>query len=195
MRVENKYCTVKHVSGDIHVSNYFESARVETQQTVNTYDDVSNIPASDVLPMPEEGERVEENKVYSFEGKNYHVVQPHVRTHYHPDETPALFAVTREDTGSLEWIENEKVNVGDVRIYEGIEYEVIQAHMTQADWTPDSTPTLWGKVSTSSEWETGVAYSVGDTVTYNGNQYECLQAHTSQAGWNPEAAPALWSRL
>ncbi|PWM62158.1 MAG: hypothetical protein DBX63_06540 [Clostridia bacterium] len=58
-------------------------------------------------------------------------------------------------------------------------YRVVQAHTSQADWTPDSTPALWVKVSVD-EWPefvqpTGAhdAYNTGDKVTYNGSRYVC----------------------
>ena len=57
-----------------------------------------------------------------------------------PDEeaaqTPSL---------SQPWIVGEAVEPGDRRYYAptGRLYKVIQAHTTQADWTPDATPALW----------------------------------------------------
>lgn len=43
----------------------------------------------------------------------------------------------------LIWKPNEAVKVGDKRYYNGHWYECLQAHTTQADWTPDVTPALW----------------------------------------------------
>lgn len=57
-----------------------------------------------------------------------------------PDEeaaqTPSL---------SQPWTVGEEVEPGDRRYYAptGRLYKVIQAHTTQADWTPDATPALW----------------------------------------------------
>lgn len=42
------------------------------------------------------------------------------------------------------WIAGEAVDVGDKRTYQRRIYGCIQAHTTQADWTPDVTPALWG---------------------------------------------------
>ena len=42
------------------------------------------------------------------------------------------------------WIAGEVVEVGDKRAYQQRIYGCIQAHTTQADWTPDVTPALWG---------------------------------------------------
>jgi len=108
MIIKNKYCTVKHSSGEIHVNEYCENVRIETAQTMNVYDSIDVVPEGDVLPMPEEGEPVEENKLYKFNNKVYHVVQPHIRTYYDPDETPALFAVHRTEKDKSKKADNKK---------------------------------------------------------------------------------------
>ena len=41
------------------------------------------------------------------------------------------------------WSVGIAVSVGDRHQYNGKLYKVIQAHTTQADWTPDITPNLW----------------------------------------------------
>ena len=61
----------------------------------------------------------------------------------------------------------------------GILYKCVQAHTSQADWTPDATPALWVVVSIDEfpEWvqPTGAhdAYNIGDKVSYNGKHYIC----------------------
>ena len=74
-------------------------------------------------------------------------------------------------------------------------YRVVQAHTSQADWTPDVVPALWVKISTEEwpEWvqPTGAhdAYSTGDKVTYNGKRYVSrIDANV----YSPEAYPAGW---
>lgn len=46
---------------------------------------------------------------------------------------------------SQPWTVGEEVEPGDRRYYAptGLLYKVIQGHTTQADWTPDATPSLW----------------------------------------------------
>lgn len=46
------------------------------------------------------------------------------------------------------WAAGEAVKEGDRRYYPPTErlYKAIQAHTTQADWTPDITPALWAVV-------------------------------------------------
>lgn len=59
-------------------------------------------------------------------------------------------------------------------------YRCVQAHTSQADWTPDVTPALWTEVSVDEwpEWKqpTGAqdAYNKGDKVTFEGKHYISL---------------------
>lgn len=81
--------------------------------------------------------------------------------------------------------------------YEGIVYKCLQAHTSQADWTPTAAPSLWAKVlipdsDTIPEWEqpdSTNGYSKGDKVKYNGAVYESLIDNNV---WSPDAYPAGW---
>lgn len=77
----------------------------------------------------------------------------------------------------------------DERIeYGGTLYRCVQAHTSQADWTPDKTPALWTVVSLE-EWPDWVqplgshdAYAKGAKVSHNGKRW------TSDVGnntWEP----------
>lgn len=145
-------------------------------------------------PLPASG-WLESGEIYAYGGGLVIVRQSHNRTAHAPADVPALFCVYRAGAGTLDWVAGEKVEKGTRRVYLGKTWACLQDHVTQADWTPDKSPTLWAVVPTAAEWAYPVAYKVGDVVTYQGNSYQCLQAHTSQAGWNPPAAPALWKRL
>lgn len=76
-------------------------------------------------------------------------------------------------------------------------YRVVQAHTSQAHWTPDQTPALFVKVSLAEwpEWvqPTGAhdAYNTGDKVTYNGEHYVSLIDGNT---WAPDAYPAGWEK-
>ena len=82
--------------------------------------------------------------------------------------------------------------VGDPQLY-----RVIQAHTSQADWTPDATPALYTPIGLTEEgypvWNqpTGAhdAYNTGDIVDYNGTLYKSL---IDGNVWSPEAYPAGW---
>ena len=107
------------------------------------------------------------------------------------------------------WTVGEAVNVGDRRYYATRLYKVVQAHTTQADWTPDVTPALWAVLwdpgeagtiddpgDTYPEWvqPTGAhdAYNTGDRVTYNGRVYESTMDGNT---WSPDAYPQGWEDL
>ena len=66
------------------------------------------------------------------------------------------------------WTVGEAVEVGDLRYYAPRLYKVVQAHTTQADWTPDKTPALWAVVGDPSE-----AGTLEDPITAaRGMEYE-----------------------
>lgn len=85
-------------------------------------------------------------------------------------------------TGTLEditpdWTSATVYMVGDMVSYERSMYVCVQAHTSQADWTPDVVPALWSLVHQGSspvdipEWvqPTGAqdAYNTGDKVRHN----------------------------
>ena len=95
-------------------------------------------------------------------------------------------AVTLDDETALTgvelfpmWAIGKAYAVNDRTQYNGTLYKCIQAHTSQADWTPDATPALWVVVSVDEypEWvqPTGAhdAYNTGDKVSYNGKRYVC----------------------
>ena len=104
-----------------------------------------------------------------------------------------------------DWKSGESVSVGDIRKYSNKLYRVIQAHTTQADWTPDTVPALWVVYTppTTEDGEeiipdfiqpTGAhdAYNKGDKVLFEGVVYESLidgNAHS------PAANPSSWKEI
>ena len=50
-----------------------------------------------------------------------------------------------------QWAVGVTYSVGDRRQYDGLLYRCVQAHTSQADWTPDVVPALWVRTSTE-EW-------------------------------------------
>jgi len=160
----------------------------------------------DILDLPEIGEPVEKDRIYKYEkddGFPPLVIarQDHIRMDFEPQLTPALFSFFRENSDDLEWIPNEKVDLGWKRIWEGKQYEVIQPHMTVIGQTPDLTPALW-KLVPSEEipvWKqpTGAhdAYRLGAKVHYptiNDPIYESLIDYNV---YSPLTYPAGWKKL
>lgn len=76
------------------------------------------------------------------------------------------------------WSSGISVSVNDRYQYNDKLYKCVQAHTTQADWTPDVTPALWVEVSLDEfpEWKQPAgahdAYAKGDKVKHNGKKWE-----------------------
>ena len=101
-------------------------------------------------------------------------------------------AITLDDETALTgvelfpmWAIGMAYAAGDRVQHGGTLYKCVQAHTSQADWTPDATPALWVVVSIDEypEWvqPTGAhdAYNTGDKVSYNGKRYVCtIDANT-----------------
>lgn len=98
------------------------------------------------------------------------------------------------------WQEN-KTYVADERIlYNNILYRCLQAHTSQASWTPVAAPSLWAKVlipdpDVIPEWEQPDStnpYMKGDKVMFNGQVYESLIDNNI---WSPAAYPNGWQLI
>ena len=96
-----------------------------------------------------------------------------------------------------DWTPGAKVKPGDVLAWDGTLVEVIQAHTTQADWTPDKVPALFKvhRTPEMTEWVAGIAVAAGERFGYGGATWECVQAHTTQKGWEPDRVPSLWRKV
>lgn len=94
---------------------------------------------------------------------------------------------------------------GDRIRYQGTLYKVLQGHVSQADWTPDVTPSLYAKVlpgQEGNEPEEGYAewvqpdstngYALGDRVMHNGKIWE--STFNGANVWEPgvQGTEALW---
>ena len=93
-------------------------------------------------------------------------------------------AVTLDDETALTgvelfpmWAIGRAYAVDDRVQHGGTLYKCVQAHTSQADWTPDATPALWVVVSIDEypEWvqPTGAhdAYAKDSKVTHNGKKW------------------------
>lgn len=124
-----------------------------------------------------------------------------------------MFAASLSDEQAMEvatiydpWAENKVYAVGDFLTY-GVNsvgdpqlYKVVQAHTSQADWTPDATASLYVAIGLDEEgypiWSqpTGAhdAYNEGDIVDYNGTLYRSL---IDGNVYSPEAYPQGWEKV
>ena len=87
--------------------------------------------------------------------------------------------------------------------YSGTLYKVLQAHTSQADWSPDAAPSLFAEVLPGQDGtEIGERvqpgstnpYMTGDRVTHNGKTWESLVDNNV---WKPGAqgSEALWQEV
>lgn len=95
-----------------------------------------------------------------------------------------------------EWEVGVLYSVGDRRQYNGLLYKCLQAHKSQADWTPDVAVSLWVRTS-AEEWipwyqPTGAhdAWMRGKKMAYtDGHHYICLVDGTV---YPPDIVPNSW---
>ena len=98
------------------------------------------------------------------------------------------------------WKAGKNVAVGERYRHGDKLYKVIQAHTTQADWTPDVTPALWSAIGLAPDmipvWSqpTGShdAYNIGDRVHYPGKDDPVYESTVDGNIWSPEAYPQGW---
>lgn len=91
---------------------------------------------------------------------------------------------------------DERIRFGDKL------YRCVQAHTSQADWTPDKTPALWTEVAKPGEipvWRqpTGAqdAYMKGDRVWYPERDTTVYESLIDNNVYSPEAYPAGWKQI
>lgn len=87
------------------------------------------------------------------------------------------------------WAAGVAYGVDEIVKYDGSLYKVVQAHTSQADWTPDVVPALFAEIAPPgviAEWvqPTGAhdTYSLGEQVTYGGQTWESTVDNNS---WEP----------
>lgn len=89
-----------------------------------------------------------------------------------------------------QWESGVSYAVGNIRTYEEKLYKCVQAHTSQADWTPDATPALWKGIGDPAEewpeWSQPIgahdAYQIGDKVSCDGKHWV---SNTANNVWKP----------
>lgn len=92
---------------------------------------------------------------------------------------------------------NEMVTYGENGVGDPQLYRIVQDHTSQADWTPDVTPSLYTPIGLNDDgypvWSqpsgSHDAYNIGDIVDYNGTLYKSLIDGNT---YSPEAYPQGW---
>ena len=102
-----------------------------------------------------------------------------------------------------EWMAGVSYAVGQRVRHAGELYRCLQAHTSQADWSPDAAPSLWARVLPGQEgsgeevgeWEqpgSTNGYMTGDRVTHNDHLWEST---ADDNVWEPGAVGAPWKDL
>ena len=111
------------------------------------------------------------------------------------DDEDALEAVELFES----WVPGTEYVVDKRLRYKGKLYKVVQAHISQDDWTPDITPALYTEVAepgTIPVWKqpTGAqdAYNTGDKVHYPTESDPVYESTVDNNVWSPEAYPQGW---
>lgn len=97
------------------------------------------------------------------------------------------------------WEAGKAYEANDRVLYNGKLYKVVQAHTSQADWTPDKTPALFTEVAKPGEipvWKqpTGAqdAYNTGDKVHYPDADSAVYESLIDANVWSPADYPQGW---
>lgn len=97
------------------------------------------------------------------------------------------------------WAVGVTYSVGKRVQYDGKLYKVVQAHTSQADWTPDKTPALFAEVAAPGEipvWKqpTGAqdAYNKGNKVWYPDVNTTVYESVIDSNVWSPNDYPQGW---
>ena len=123
--------------------------------------------------------------------KDYMQIMTNVATSYLDDDQAETVTALFEN-----WEVGVDYAVGDRRQYNGLLYKCLQAHKSQADWTPDVAVSLWVRTS-AEEWipwyqPTGAhdAWMKGMKMAYtDGHHYICLVDGTV---YPPDVVPTSW---
>ena len=98
--------------------------------------------------IPAIGDKCIKNVIYSYGVKMVKCLQDHIRMHYTPEETPALWLIIEHiEVGYPTWKQptgaNDAYNIGDRVVFEGNNYEsVINANV----WSPKVYTQGWKKI-------------------------------------------------
>ena len=97
----------------------------------------------------------------------------------------------------LEWKTGVNYKANTLLQYEGLLYRVLQDHTSQADWTPDKTPSLYKVLGINEngilEWARPIssvdAYMTGDECMFNGVH---KRSKIDNNVWSPDEYPEGW---
>lgn len=186
---------IDNLAGTLVVRGRVSEAQLATLQADSRYP-VLRVAGSDSELTPEQRE--------TLRTEIAEVVHPDVaRLATDASAAPAVIAETLKTAMQYPvWRAPLTVQAGEVYLYKGNLYEVVQSHTTQSDWTPDTTYALWKRYyNPDNEPEpyrqpqgAHDAYRKGQRVTHNGFTWESL---IDANVWVPGSVgtEALWLNL
>lgn len=97
----------------------------------------------------------------------------------------------------LGWQTGVNYKINTLLQYEGLLYKVLQEHVSQADWVPDKTPSLYKVLGMNEngilDWSRPIssadAYMIGDECMFNGVH---KRSTIDNNVWSPDEYPAAW---
>ena len=119
------------------------------------------------------------------------------------DEAMEIATVYPEWKNETAYKVDEKVTYGVNEVGDPQLYRCVQAHTSQADWTPDITPALWTPIGLAPDnipvWSqpTGAhdAYNKGDKVHYPEKDSPVYESLIDGNVYSPEAYPQGWEEI
>lgn len=177
------------------------------QQVIREYPDSIIVDNFRVVEKYREAEDTEGNTYdwYIIDSHNQYVDKytPAAATIQQTGSAAAIAFVTLSETGAIddvtagehpemfaEWEPEITYTPGNIRRYSEQLYRCLQAHTSQADWTPDKAVSLWTRIADPAEewpeWAQPIgahdAYQTGDKVSHNGKHWT---SDTDGNVWEP----------
>ena len=179
-----------------------DNIEVEGIKAIDIKKDYPTKVSSTIFPLLPDSGWLEQGIIYSYNNGAVMVRQPHERTIYAPEQTPALFSFWRDNASAeLAWMDCEKVEKGWKRTFGGKTYQCIQPHNTQVDYTPTATlGVLWKEVPQQSDeyavfiHPTGAhdVYMKGDIVWYPTLNSTLYRSKIDNNSWSPDEYANGW---
>lgn len=188
---------------EVAAEQEIEANRVETeaaQATQATQGRTDLINMLQQLGFACDNSQADWNKLYNFPevyGSNWQIQATYQKS-ISPDVNYFLSTV-QNSVVFRPYEVGRAYNLNETFLYAGNLYKVVQAHTSQLNWLPSTTPALYSKivpagVVTDFVQPTGAqdAYKKGDRVRFNGATYESL---IDANAWSPTAYPAGWKLI
>ena len=117
-----------------------DTSEVEFIKKINALRPVNNSPHTNLESLPPVNEIVEKNRFYLEDGKVVISRKEHIKEITENTNDAQLY-ISETIEKYPEWIEEEEINIGNIRLYKGIYYQAIKKHLTEI--APDKNTGYW----------------------------------------------------